>query len=161
MSTPVPSTNRLLNAGFELDADTNSRPDNWTSSTMFTRSSTVMLSGSYAGRHYATSNANYIVKQSVSNVVAGNSYSFSGSVRIPSTKDAFTFKLSVRWIDSNGGTILTDTVKTYGKSSANNTWDTATGSFEAPQGAASADVQMEVTSLKATIYVDEFEFRGP
>jgi hypothetical protein len=77
--------------------------------------------------------------------------------------DTFTFKLQVRWINKTGNTISTITIKTYSAPTnpgSNNGWDTTTTSLVAPPGTKSAEVRMVVSSLKATIYVDDFVF-GP
>ena len=78
---------------------------------------------------------------------------------IPSTGDAFTFKLQVRWLNSSGSTIRTDTVKTYDNTSSKNVWDQATRSLAAPSETTRAQVRMVASSLNATIYVDNLVFR--
>ena len=71
-SVPVTMTlaNRLLNPGFELDANNDTRPDSWTSNADFTRSNALARSGSYSGRHLATNNAGYTITQGVSGLTA-------------------------------------------------------------------------------------------
>jgi thermitase len=149
------NANLLKNASFELDANADTRPDDWTSNSKFTRNNTVTYSGSYVGRHRATDNGNYIIGQSVT-VAAGSAYQFAGWVNIPSTSDAFKFKLEVRWKNSSGSTISTTTIKSY--TAATSGWNLATGSLTAPTGATSATIRMNVSSLNATIYVDDFLF---
>jgi len=147
-----------------LDANSNGRPDYWTSNSKFTRSSTVKYLGTYSGRHRATDNSGHTISQTVANLIAGRTYSFSGRAYIPSTSDTFTFKLEVRWANSSGSTIRTDVVKTYSNTSTKNVWDNppATRSMVAPTGAVQAYVRMVVSSLNATIYVDDFVFKeGP
>lgn len=150
------SSNRLVNAGFELDANGDSRPDNWTSNSHFTRSSTVKHGGSYSGRHRATDNASYTVDQTVGNLSAGRAYTFVGYANIPSTGDTFTFKWQVVWRNSSGSTISTSTIKTY--SGATTGWNQASATLTAPSGTSSARIRMAVSSLNATIYVDDVAF---
>ncbi len=152
-----PTVNSLTNAGFELDANGDSRPDSWSSTSRFTRSNTVVHGGSYAGKHAATDNSSYTVSQTVPNLTAGSAYNFSGWVNIPSTSDTFSFKLYIAWKDSSGTTISYTTLKTYTGATG---WNNARASLVAPAGTTQAQVRMEASSLNATIYVDDFVF-GP
>ena len=79
---------------------------------------------------------------------------------IPTTSDSFTFKIEVQWLTSSGSTIRTDLVETYSNTSPKNDWNQATKSLTAPTGTTSAQVRMVASSLKATIYVDDFTFQG-
>lgn len=158
--TPSPSpspTNLLLNPGFEIDANNDTRPDNWTSNSRFTRSNAVVRSGSFSGRHRATNNSSYTISQTKTNILAGRTYNFEGWVNIPTTSDAFTFRLQVRWQNSSGNTISTSTIKSY--SAATSGWNQALANIVAPTSATRAQIIMNVTSLNATIYVDDFLFR--
>lgn len=149
--------NLLRNSGFELDANADGRPDNWTSNPKFTRSSAVVFSGSFSGRHRATDNTNHTISQTVANLSAGTTYNFSGRTNIPATSDTFTFKLQVTWRNSSNAAISTRTIKTY--SAATTGWNLSSVSVLAPTGTAKAVVKMVATNLKATIYVDDFVFR--
>jgi len=153
--------NLLLNPSFELDANGDTRPDNWTSNSLFTRSNAVSaVNGSFVGRHFAAGNNGYTISQTVNNLVAGTSYSFTGSVNIPATSDAFTFTLNVLWRNASNGSISTTTIKQYTASTGVD-WDPAAlANMVAPAGTTNALVRMVVTSLNATIYVDNFLF-GP
>ncbi len=152
--------NLLLNASFEIDANADSRPDSWTSSNRFTRSNAVpAVNDSYVGRHFATNNANYNITQTISNLTAGTMYNFTGSVNIPATSDSFSFTLDVRWRNASNNVISTTTIKSY-TASTNGGWDQALANLIAPAGTTNALVRMVVTSLNATIYVDDFLF-GP
>ena len=157
--TPTPGlpTNRLANGGFEIDANRDGKPDSWTSNSKFSRSSAVVHSGSYAGKHSATDNAGYTISQSVPNLTAGAPYSFTGWVNVPSTSDAFSFKLQVRWRDASNNTISTTTIKTY--TAPTGGWNQATASLVAPARTTNAQVRMVVSSLNAKIYVDDFAFQ--
>jgi len=152
--------NLLVNPGFELDANGDNRPDSWSSTSKFTRSSAVVLSGGFSGRHFSTSNSGYTISQNVLNLTAGSTYSFTGWANIPPTSDAFTFKFEVKWHNASGNGIRTNTIKSY--TGPTGGWDQATATLVAPAGTTHASVQMKVSSLKATIYADELKFNvGP
>ena len=116
-----------------------------------------MHGGSYAGKHFATDNKGYTIIQTVNNLVARRTYIFSGWVYIPTTGDAFSFKLQVSWQNASNSTISTKTIKTYtGPTSG---WNQVTANPVAPVGTTTAQVRMVVTSLNARIYVDDFDFQ--
>jgi hypothetical protein len=154
---PPPPGNRLLNPSFELDANADGRPDSWSSNASFTRSNAAVQTGSYAGQHQSSSGAGYTISQSVTQVSAGQSYQVGGWVNIPPTSDAFSYKLQARWLNSSNSTISTSTVATY--SAATNGWLAANATLVAPAGTASAQVRMVISSLSATIYVDDLLFQ--
>jgi hypothetical protein len=152
----APAPAFLANGGFEEDANGDSSPDGWSTNRRFTRSSEVVFAGSYAGKHAATDNGSYNIGQTV-NVTPKNRYTFFGQVNIPPTSDAFTFSLRVVWRDAGGAIIKNQTLKTY--TTATNGWDQVSVSQKpVPTGAATAEIRMVVSSLNATIYVDDFEF---
>jgi hypothetical protein len=146
----------LLNPGFELDANTDTRPDSWTTWSGFTRSNAVVHSGSFAGRFRAADNSGGTVRQRMRNLTAETAYNLAGWVNIPATTDAFSLKLQVRWLNSASSTISTTTVRTY--SAPTNGWTEATAALVAPAEATMADVRLVVSSLNAKIYVDDFSF---
>jgi PKD repeat protein len=149
--------NLLANPGFELDANNDGRPDVWSSNSRATRSAAVVRSGAFAMRHYATDNSGYTISQMVNNLSAGT-YNFSGYVNIPATSDAFTFRFEIQWRNSSGSTIRTDAIKSYTKATSG--WDLAAASLSAPAGTTRAQVRMKVSSLKATIYVDDLALQA-
>jgi len=151
-----PTPNLLLNPDFELDADNNSRPDSWSSNSNFTRSSEAVFAGSFAGKHLSISNAGYSISQTVSNLSPGTTCNFSGWVNIPPTSDSFTLDLQVRWRTASDSSIKTHTVKRYSGPTVG--WENATATVVAPVGTAKALVRMNLSSLSATIYVDDFTF---
>ncbi|MFQ3632406.1 LamG-like jellyroll fold domain-containing protein, partial [Roseiflexus sp.] len=154
-----PAQNLLQNGGFELDANGDTRPDNWTTNARVTRSAAVVRSGSYAIRHYATDNANYTISQTVAGVAAGTNYVLLGYVTIPPTGDAFTFNVRVRWLRSDNTIIRTDTARSF-TGSTGGVWEMARGVYTAPSGAVQARIEMNTSSLNATVYADDFAF-GP
>jgi hypothetical protein len=152
---PSQPVQRLVNGGFETDANGDTRPDSWTTSTRVTRSNVLVHGGSYSMRHSATDNKGHTVSQTFSNVAApGKTYTFAGWLNIPTTTDAFTFSIQITWLNNRGKTISTSTVRTV--SAATNGWTPASGSFTAPSTTAQIQVDMVVTSLNATIYTDDF-----
>ncbi|HZQ07713.1 MAG TPA: hypothetical protein VFD70_14110, partial [Anaerolineae bacterium] len=152
-----PPTNLLANPSFEFDTNFDSKPDAWTPDNRFTRSNAVVHSGTFAGKHAASDNSGYTIKGTAFNLSAGTNYDISGWVNIPPTSDAFSLKLDVNWQNANGNSIQINTIKTY--TAATNGWNQATASLVAPAGTVSAHVRMVVSSLNATIYVDDFSLR--
>jgi hypothetical protein len=155
--TPPAVGNLLINAGFEIDADNNSSPDSWSTNSRFTRSTAAVHGGAYTGRHSATDNSGYTISQAIGNLAAGQGYGFSGWVSIPSTKDKFTFAIDVQWRNASNTVLRTDTIKSFTGQSGG--WSQATANMIAPAGTTNALVRMVVTSLNATVYVDDFEFQ--
>jgi hypothetical protein len=157
---PVP--NLLKNAGFELDNNYDSRPDSWSTNANFTHDFLDQEGrlGSISGTHRSTADANYTVRQAVGGIVAGQRYSFVGWVRIPGTSDRFSFTLHVQWRDAANVAIGTpQVIKTYTAPTAGAGWDeAASNALVAPTGATRAEIRMVVSSLNATIYVDDFIF---
>ncbi|MGH9891117.1 MAG: Ig-like domain-containing protein, partial [bacterium] len=157
VSATMAKANRVLNPGFEIDANTDTRPDSWSADSRFTRSFATARSGTYSGRHFATTNAGYTITQVVTGLSAGTTYTVAGWVNIPPTSDAFTFTVRVRWRNSSNSVIRTDTVKAYTAATAG--WDKALASLVAPSGTTNAQVQMVVSSLNAAVHVDDFALR--
>jgi fibronectin type 3 domain-containing protein len=157
VSVTMALPNRILNPGFELDANNDTRPDSWSSNANFTRSNALARSGTYSGRHLATNNAGYTITQVVTGLTVGTTYTPVGWVNIPSTTDAFTLTLRVRWRNASNTVLRTDTIKAYTASTSG--WDKATTNLVAPTGTTNAQVQMVLSSLNATIYVDDFALR--
>jgi hypothetical protein len=155
---PSPPGQKMTNLGFELDANGDTRPDAWTIDPSFTRSSAVVHGGTFAGRHASTANVAYNVYQQVNGITAGSTYAFSGWINIPTTADAFTFQIQLKWRGASGAisttTIVTRTTSTAGA------WVQMNANAQAPAGATSVRVTMKLKSLNATIYVDDFSLVG-
>ncbi len=172
--TPVPAAaNLLVNPGFELDDNHDTRPDGWpinAPNANVTRDASVSHSGyamrhaptivtrigGYSMRHAPTNVASYTVGQVVPNIKAGATYTFGGYINIPSTSDTFTFQLEVRWRSASNSVISTSPLKRF--SAATNGWVGAAADLQAPVGATNAIVAMVATSLQATVYVDDMSF---
>jgi hypothetical protein len=156
-ATTLGQTNLLLNPSFEADANGDGRPDVWSTAGAFTRSSTVVRSGSFAGKHFATTNGQYTIKQVVG-VTAGSSHIFTGCANIPASADVFTFRFHLRWLAASGAIVAQKTLKTYTAPTAG-AWDCVTvDALVAPTGAAQAEVRMVAESINLTIYVDDLVF---
>lgn len=151
---PVSITNLLVNPGFEIDTNKDSRPDNWTSNGLFTKSTTSVHGGKYAGRHFSTYNKSYNINQTVKNIQSSTPYTFSGWFDIPKTSDTFKYKIELKWRNALGITIRTDTIKTYTTSTSG--WTRAFATKTSPSSARSVVVRMSTSSLRGPIYVDDF-----
>lgn len=155
--TPPVSDQLLLNPGFELDDNRDGKPDNWTTNKNFTRSAGRIHSGSYAGRHYSTANAGYSINQTVRNISGNTNYSFSGWTNIPETNDSFTYKIQLVWKNTSGSNLRTDTLTTYKTNTGG--WKQTLASKISPANSASVIVRMNVASLNAYVFVDDFSLR--
>lgn len=154
--TPVPVINLLLNSGFELDANGNNKPDNWTSSNKFTRTNQIYYTGSYSGKHQSSSNASYTISQTVTKLSANTNYSFSGYVNILPTTDSFTFTLLIQWFNSSGKVISTVPMGNF--SGTTNGWIFSSANLTSPANTVKAAVQMKMSNFAATAFVDDFYF---
>ena len=128
----------------------------WTSSPKFKRSNEVVHGESFAGKHSDTTDSDYTINQTVGGVTAGTTYHLSSWTNIPATSDSFSFKVQVRWQNANGGNIKTDTIKNY--TGPTNGWEQADSALVAPAGAQNALIRLNVSSLNATIFVDDVYF---
>ncbi len=156
---PHTPANLLQNGSFELDANSDTRPDNWTSDSHFTRSSRTKHSGSFAGRHFATDDSSYMISsQIITNLHGGEPYNVSGWVKIPPYIHDFSFQIRVRWFFGNFP-IATDTIAFY-QQSTGSAWELVSANKVAPGATTSAWVEMVVTNLNSSIFVDDFVF-GP
>ena len=108
----------VKNPGFELDNDFDGVIDNWSANQNFwhQRGENFVHRGTGSGLHTSSlnMNASYTVTQTVSNIVAGQKYTFIGFVNIPLTNpaDSFSFNLKLRWLNDSNATISTQTLKT-------------------------------------------------
>jgi hypothetical protein len=158
---PPPPGNLLTNASFETDANGDGRPDGWTSTAKFTRSTAVTAhQGNYVGQHQAVdpTTTSYTVGQIVKNLTAGATYDFSGWVDIPPTTDTFSFTLQVAWRDASNAVLSKPVIRTF-TGTNQGVWEQVQAALVAPAGATNAQVKMVVKGLAATVYVDEFSFQ--
>jgi hypothetical protein len=153
---PSDTANFLENGSFEKDRDGNHRPDGWSTNPMFSRSGAEATAGNYSGRHASNADATYSVRQTIVGIDAGTSYDFSGSVKIPTTADAFKFFVRIQWRTPRGNLLATNQLAKFTASTSG--WADVTKTVTAPPGAVKANVVMSVNSLNATIYVDAFKF---
>jgi hypothetical protein len=151
------TANVLLNPGLETDANADGRPDSWTSSPSFTRSTaTAPHGGTFVGRLSATNDSAVTISQALANQPNVIGYRLSGWVNIPATADTFSLAVQVRWKDAAGATIAVSPVQTFTAATAG--WVQATARLVPPAGTASAAVELAATSLATTIYVDDLSW---
>jgi len=156
-SASMAKANRMQNPGFELDANGDGRPDAWSTHAAFTRSTVAARGETHAGMHSSSGNVGYTLAQTLPGLSARTTYTFAGWVYIPPATDNFKFQLQIRWRNATNRVINTKNVRTL--SAGTGGWVLVTSTQQSPSGTASAEVVMTVSSLSATIYVDEFSFR--
>ncbi|HSL45271.1 MAG TPA: hypothetical protein VK897_17690 [Anaerolineales bacterium] len=157
-TSPPLTGNLLVNPGFELDANGDGRPDNWSSNATFSLSNELVLTESFAGKFSSTSGSSANILQTVNNLTAGTTYNVSGWVNIPQPAGAsFFYRLKIEW--RNGTTLIyRDTVASH--NTATDGWTQGSASLVAPEGTTNARILLAVTGLNGTFYVDDFFF-GP
>ncbi len=156
-STPAVQQNLLKNPGFEMDANSDSRPDEWSSNSHATRSNVLFYAGNYSILHSSTSSTSYITYQQVDNLVAGKQYLFTGKVNIPTGNTNIKIKLSLRWFNDGGTMLKQDDVKTY--TSKTSGWDSASKTVTAPANTSYLHTRMEINNLASKAYMDEFSLK--
>lgn len=141
-----------------MDDNFDGLPDFWTTNGIFSRTSELVHSGSYAAKFASTSGASANILQTVNNLTAGTMYNISAWVNIPQPAgSSLSFQIKIEW--RNGSTLIyRDTVKKY--TGVTNGWDPAAASLVAPAGTTNARVLLALQGLNGTIYVDDFSF-GP
>ncbi len=149
--------NRIANPGFEIDANNDLAPDSWSTNSAFRRTNAAARSDSFSGRHSSTTNAGYTITGLVTGLAAGSTYDVAGWVYVPPTTDNFTFRVQVRWRRSTNQNISTTTIATI--SAPTGGWTKVSAQLVAPSGTTNAQVLMVLTSLRATVYVDDFAMR--
>lgn len=156
--TPYPG-NRLKNPSFETDANNDGKPENWTQDSRAIRSSQYKHQGKYALKLSAKNNASFSIGQTVQNITSSQKYTVSGWLRIPPTNDSLTVTLLVRWRDKNFNVLRTDTITRESKPTSDWVGGSLSPSF-LPAGTTNARVQINVTSLNGTVFVDDFALRS-
>jgi hypothetical protein len=151
-----PTSNSVTNGGFETPG---SPPAGWSVVTSagtpaVTQTSADRRSGSASMQLAAPDDASFIVSQKVA--VAGGPRTLEGWIKIPATTDAFTVRIEVQWLDAGSGVLRTDLGRTYTRSTGG--WDQTMITKNPPAGATSAVIRINITSLKATLYADDFAF---
>jgi hypothetical protein len=150
----VAPRNLLVNGGFELDANGDSRPDGWTSDPRFTRAARPFR-GSYSGR--LTGSGDYWITQKVSGLRPDRLYRFSGRVFVPATTDSFEVKLFEVQRDASGqrSGMLGPFAIVSGPTGG---WKTATwgGAISPAEGSATATLQLRAFGLDtARVFIDD------
>ncbi len=109
------------------------------------------------GRHNATNNAGYTIGQTVTGVAQLTGYDFAGWVNVPNTTDSFSVRFEIVWRTGTNAAISTQTITTVSAQTPG--WMRLAGTYTAPAGASRATINMVVTSLNATVNVDDFALR--
>lgn len=148
----------LNNGSFEADVDRNTSPDNWSVSSIATRSAEARRTGGYGLRLSATGDRNVSVWQTVRGL-PNQQAAFGAWVNIRPTTDAFTFTVEVAWKDTAGNVLRTDTIRTF--SAATSGWQQVGATLTKPALTDHAVVRLNAASLAATIYVDDVSFPSP
>ena len=161
LALPTPfvagATGLLLNPGFEADANADGRADAWSSVAGFSRSSEVVHSGTHAGR-LSANDSSLTPYQQVS-VTAGAAYDLSGWVNAPTTADAFSVKIQVKWRTATEPISTVPVAKYFDDTGG--AWHAFSGSVVAPPGATAVRVTIAADSLIGPVYVDDFGFSAP
>lgn len=148
----------LKNGSFELDQNSNGRPDDWTSSQYVSRSNDIASAGVYSMRHRSSLSANYAIEQTVANIIPFHSYRFDSKTYIPNTQGSFRYDLIIEWRNSTGQVLRQDYVDTFTPASSNGQWRSAGLTRTAPATAATAVIRVKMTGLNGTVYSDDFKF---
>jgi hypothetical protein len=148
---PDPGDNLLQNGDFE-NGTLGAAPPSWTPNASFTKSDAAFHGGAFSGRHFSTAEAGYKIQQDVS-ATAGTTYNFSAWVNRLATTDTFKVVLKLQWRNATKA-ISTVTISKITKSTPTG-WDDHVASLTAPAGTVKARVFMVVSSLNATVYVDD------
>ena len=153
---PSPPSNLLLNPGFEIDGDNNNKPDSWGTSPKFKKSNEVVHGGSFAGKHSDTTDSDYTINQTVGGVSRGDNLSPEQLGKHSTVRRFILFQSPGALAERGNANIRTDTIKNYtGPTSG---WEQADSALVAPGGATVPLIRLNVSSLNATIYVDDMYF---
>lgn len=157
--SPIQSFELIKNGGFELDNNSDNKPDNWTKRNYFTLNNYNKHSGNFSGRHYSNKNSYYNVNQYQKNIIGGSVYKFSGWVKIPDNSDGyFDFIINVKWRNSSNKVIATSKIKDFNSSTSG--WVEFSRNVTAPSNATNAIINMQVKSLNGKIFVDDFSMKS-
>jgi Calcineurin-like phosphoesterase len=147
------SGNLVRNAGFEADADADTRPDDWTTDVRLTRDPAAARAGKQGGRLEASPSSTPArhLSQDIEDLRAGAIYDFSSWVAVPADAAA-GLEWDIVWRDAEGDVITeTNMVTTRGTG----TWQQVLGAATAPAGTASAELRMIVPGPSGTVDVDD------
>jgi hypothetical protein len=153
-------TNLVRNPGFEIDANLDSRPDDWTPSTpAFTRSAAVVKSGSYSGKYYLSAIGQSRVGQRINGITPGRMYVFNTGLNIDaSPRTRFALNIEFQWKNAAGTTISTSIVSGGGETKS---WIDKRGAVRAPARATSVQLVFHLRQLSSgniTVYIDDVSF---
>lgn len=149
---PTPP-NLIRNGSFEVDRNRDRRPDFWTFNSHFSRTQQARRVGTYSGRHRTAVDASYSVRQTLNDVVGGETYHFEGWTKILPTSDTFTYRLRIVWFGGQGTRIGQTQLAVFTSSTR---WKKTVRDTTAPAGTVRGKMVMSVSGLNGTIYADGF-----
>lgn len=158
--TPPPSAtgNVIENPSFEFDVDGNKLPDSWTipswAASDVSRSNGSAHDGNHSMLIQSATGPTYILHQDAP-VQGGATYNYSGWVFIPYSSGSFSLSLHLVAYNANNGTLSTTNLGQPFTSTTGG-WTQVSGKVTMPSTTVKARLQLKVSTLRATIYVDDF-----
>lgn len=154
---PATTGNLLANPSFESDSDGDGLPDGWVipswAQSSTSRSGGSAHDGGYSILFQSSSGPSYTVYQDVP-VQGGATYDFSGWAFIPYSNGNFNFVLQLLSYSSNNGTLSTYNLGEPFTATTGG-WVQVKSSVAMPSNAVKARLQMKVSTLRASIHVDD------
>jgi hypothetical protein len=159
-STPgTPGGVAFVNGSFETGAGTGTLPASWTVpnqyNSLVSRANSEAHEGSYSLKFASNGSQSFAVYQDVP-VTGGKAYRVTGWVKVPSSNGLFNLALRSVALTTWGGQISNST-QTIGTpvSTTTDEWVKVEGTVSAPASATKLRIQLTVTSLRATVLVDD------
>jgi hypothetical protein len=157
VATPPPQ-NLLRNSDFEIDANRDERPDRWSSDPRFLRTDYPgRVSGSFVGRVEAEADGSAAVIQQTVSVAGDTGYLFSRWVNIPLATGFSSLDFHVTWLDASGNALGSKTESITADTGGE--WVHLSSSWLSIPTAVKARIEIAVSGLNGTIYVDRFSWR--
>jgi len=149
--------NLLQDPSFEQAADDGGWSSAWVvpswMSSVVQRTNALAATGSYSMRHSSHGGESYGIYQAVP-VVGGASYQVSAALRVDDALQFGNAVLELQSLNGFGGVLETKPVATW--QAATDGWTTIGGTVRVAGRAEAARVQVRVTSLRGTFYLDDF-----
>jgi hypothetical protein len=156
-SPPPPPGDLVQNGDFE-SGSLGQSPPSWTTSPNFTTSNAVVHAGAFSGRHSSSADAGYKIEQT--DAATPGTYNFDAWVNPVASTDTYRIVLKVQWRTASKA-ISTVTIAKVTKSTPPGVWNEFAQTLTAPAGTANVKVSMVVSSLNATVYVDDISLTAP
>jgi hypothetical protein len=149
--------NQLVNAGFETDANGDTRPDTWFSLSRFVQSTDVVYSGAYS----AVANGDgsgFTPGEKIHYIQPGTTYYVSAWINVPDATASYFDRVRVRWLDVANVTVSVPNLVVLTTSTPG--WIQVSGAVVAPAGATQANLEFNLSGLTVQLYTDA-AFFGP